>query len=287
MDQVERVAHRAPEPIEGVDDDHVALARVPDDLAQSGPVGRRPGLLVDVDPLARDPDLRERVDLSIEVLLDGCDACVPELHTVTVPEVVDVRNKRNVVVGTDLWDDRPPAMTRVKERPKRRSISKIWNAIEGGEPADERAVTVDYNVLMAAKSSPVSVRISKRLEAFVDQEARRTGRSRSAVLEALADEAVRMRLFPGIAFRGADWERRAWVIGTALDVWQIVEAYRDIGSVERMAAEGAASERQIRLALAYHERFPEEVDAAIAADRRPLEQLRDAHPFITVSDAGA
>ena len=59
------------EPIEGVDDDHVALARVPDDLAQPGPVGRRPGLLVDIDPLARDPDPGERVDLSIEILLDG------------------------------------------------------------------------------------------------------------------------------------------------------------------------------------------------------------------------
>jgi hypothetical protein len=70
------------------------------------------------------------------------------------------------------------------------------------------------------------------------------------VLEALAAEAARMRQFPGIAFRGTDWERRAWVIGTALDVWQIVEAFRDFGSVEDMAAEGAASERQIRLALA-------------------------------------
>src|SRR3954469_25802072 len=109
---------------------------------------------------------------------------------------------------------------------------------------------------MAAKSSPISVRISERLEALVDQEARRTGRSRGAVLEALADEALRMRLFPGIAFRGTDWERRAWVIGTALDVWQIAEAYRDIGSIERMVAEGAASERQIRLALAHYEGFP-------------------------------
>lgn len=140
---------------------------------------------------------------------------------------------------------------------------------------------------MAAKSSPVSVRISKRLETLVDQEARRTGRSRSAVLEALADEALRMRLFPGIAFRGADWERRAWVIGTAVDVWQIVDAYCDVGSVERMATGGAASERQIRLALAYYERFPEEIDAAIADNRRPLEQLRDEHPFIAVSDASA
>jgi uncharacterized protein (DUF433 family) len=140
---------------------------------------------------------------------------------------------------------------------------------------------------MAAKSSPVSVRISKSLEALIDEEARRTGRSRSAVLEALAGEALRARLFPGIAFRGTDWERRAWMIGTGLDVWQIVEAYRDIGSVEQMATGGAASERQIRLALAYYERFPEEIDAAIAANRRPLAHLREEHPSIPVSDAGA
>jgi len=125
------------------------------------------------------------------------------------------------------------------------------------------------------------------MEALVDEEARRTGRSRSVVLEALAGEALRMRLFPGVAFRGADWERRAWVIGTALDVWQIVEAYSDVGSVEEMAAGGAASARQIRLALAYHERFPEEIDAAIAANRRPLEQLLAEYPFIAVGDAGA
>lgn len=140
---------------------------------------------------------------------------------------------------------------------------------------------------MAAKSNPVSVRISKSLEALIDQEARRTGRSRSAVLEALADEALRMRLFPGIAFRGADWERRAWVIGTALDVWQIVEAFKDVGSVELMAEGAAANERQIRLALAYYERFPEEIDAAIAANRRPVAQLRDEYPFIAASRADA
>lgn len=127
------------------------------------------------------------------------------------------------------------------------------------------------------------MRLSRRLETLVEQEARRTGRSKGAVVEALADEALRMRLFPGIAFRGADWERRAWVIGTALDVWQIVDAHRDVGSVERMAADGAASERQIRLALAYHERFPEEIDAAIAENRRPLGALEEEFPSITVS----
>jgi hypothetical protein len=141
--------------------------------------------------------------------------------------------------------------------------------------------------MVATKSAPFSMRLSKRVEALVDQEARRTGRSRGAIVEALADEALRMRLFPGIAFRGTDWERRAWVIGTALDVWQIVDAHRDIGSVESMAAGGSAGERQIRLALDYYERFPEEIDAAIAENRRPIEQLEEEFPFIVVSRVDA
>jgi hypothetical protein len=127
------------------------------------------------------------------------------------------------------------------------------------------------------------MRLSQRMEALVESEARRTGRSKGAIVEGLAEEAMRMRLFPGVAFRGADWERRAWVIGTALDVWQIVDAYRDIGSVERMAEGGSANERQIQLGLDYYERFPEEIDTAISENRRPIEQLEEEFPFIAVS----
>ncbi len=136
---------------------------------------------------------------------------------------------------------------------------------------------------MATKSAPFSMRISKDMEALVEREARRTGRSKGAIVEALADEALRMRMFPGIAFRGVDWDRRAWVMGTAFDVWQLVEAYQDIGSVELMAEDGSADARQIRLALEYHKRFPEEIDEAIAENRRPLEQLEQEFPSIAVS----
>lgn len=101
-------------------------------------------------------------------------------------------------------------------------------------------------------------------------------------MDALNEEALRMAMFPGIAFRGDDFERRAWVIGTAHDVWQVVDAHRDFGSVEAMLAEGNLSERAIRLALAYYGRFPEEVDEAIAQNRRPLTELRAAYPFIHV-----
>jgi hypothetical protein len=131
------------------------------------------------------------------------------------------------------------------------------------------------------------MRLSEGMERLVETEARRTGRSKGAIVEALAEEALRMRLFPGIAFRGTDWERRAWVIGTALDVWQIVDAHRDIGSVQTMAEGGAASERQIRLALAYFEYFPEEIDSAIAENRRTIEQLEVEFPFIAVSRSAA
>jgi len=97
------------------------------------------------------------------------------------------------------------------------------------------------------------------------------------------DQKRRMCMFPGIAFRGTDRDRRAWVVETAFDVWQIVEAHQDMGSVERMAEDGSAAEHQILLALAYYKRFPDEIDQAIAENRRPLKQLEAEFPFIAVS----
>jgi uncharacterized protein (DUF433 family) len=133
------------------------------------------------------------------------------------------------------------------------------------------------------KSEPFSLRLSPDVEALVSEEASRTHRSKGAVVEALATEALKTRLFPGVAFRGVDWDRRAWLIGTALDVWEIVTAHQDFGSVEDMAAKTDLSERQIRLATAYYKRFPVEIDDAIRRNRRALEDLQTAYPTIGVS----
>ena len=138
-----------------------------------------------------------------------------------------------------------------------------------------------------AKSEPFSLRLSPVLEAMITDEAKRTRRSKGAVVEALAEEALKTRLFPGVAFRGTDWERRAWVIGTALDVWEIVTACRDFASVDAMAKKTDLTERQIRLALAYHERFPEEIDDIIARNRRTLDELRAEFPTIDVTTVAA
>lgn len=122
------------------------------------------------------------------------------------------------------------------------------------------------------------MRLSLATNELVRAEARRTRRSRGAIVESLADEAARCRLLPGIAFRGEDWARRPWIVGTALDVWQVIEAYRDFGSAERMIAETDLTERQVRLALAYYGRFPEEIDEAIAENQRSIDEHRTLFP---------
>ena len=133
---------------------------------------------------------------------------------------------------------------------------------------------------MARKSAPFSIRLSSDTDALVSEEARRTRRSKGAVVEGLAEESLRARRFAGVAFRGSDWNRRPWVIGTALDVWEIVAASRSFPSAQEMAAKTDLCEPQIRLALAYYEEFPDDIDDAIRESERPLDQLRREFPTI-------
>jgi len=133
---------------------------------------------------------------------------------------------------------------------------------------------------MASKSRPFSMRLSRVTDELVTLEAKRTRRSKGAVVESLAEEALRARRFPGIAFRGTDWNRRPWLIGTALDVWEIVAATRGFDSPQDAADATDLAEAHVRLARAYYEAFPQEIDDAIADNSRPLEQLRREYPAI-------
>lgn len=132
-------------------------------------------------------------------------------------------------------------------------------------------------------TEPVSLPLSQEVDQFVSREAKRIKRPKSWLLQTMLDEAVRMRLFPGIAFGGSDSSRRAWVMGTASDVWEIVAGYRDFGSERAMAEALSLTEAQIRLALAYYARFPEEIDEAIGENTRPLDELQEALPAARVS----
>jgi uncharacterized protein (DUF433 family) len=134
------------------------------------------------------------------------------------------------------------------------------------------------------KGTPFSIRLSDSTDRLIKAEARRTRRSKSAIVEALTEEAARMRRFPSIAFRGEDARRRAWVIGTGLDVWEIVQMLQDLGSVERLVAATHLTEPQVALATAYRREYPQEIDAAIEENRLPLDELRSLFPFVRVAE---
>lgn len=134
------------------------------------------------------------------------------------------------------------------------------------------------------KGAPFSIRLSESTERYVVEEARLSGRSKSAVVQELTEEAARMRRFPGIAFReNLPGVRDAYLKGTALDIWQICEAYRDFDSIDAMVAGSDLNEPQIRVALAYWKAFPEEIDQAIADNNRPLEELQEMLPSMIVA----
>jgi len=134
------------------------------------------------------------------------------------------------------------------------------------------------------KSQPFSIRLGEQADLLVRDEVRRSGRSRSVVVEELAAEAAKTRLFPGVAFRGTP--RRAWVIGTGLDVWEIVELLRSYEDDERQlrAAHPLVGDRHLRLARAYAERFPDEIAAFAEDSRRPLGELRQLYPFLQAAE---
>lgn len=135
-----------------------------------------------------------------------------------------------------------------------------------------------------AKSQPFSIRLGEDAELLVSDEVRRSGRSRSAVVEELAEEAAKTRLFPGIAFRGSP--RRAWMIGTGLDVWEILELLGSYAGDERrlMAAHPMVEERHLHLARTYGERFPDEIAAFREDTGRSLDELRRLYPSLQTSE---
>jgi len=132
-----------------------------------------------------------------------------------------------------------------------------------------------------AKTQPFTVRLEPGLEDRIARLAKLAKRSKGSILEELADEAERMRRYPGLGFRGPEGARRAWIVGTSLDVWQVIEAFSDFGrDVERMVAETDLTRRQLDIALAYYREFRREIDEAIAANRPTAQQVEADYPFI-------
>jgi hypothetical protein len=119
-------------------------------------------------------------------------------------------------------------------------------------------------------TTPFSARLDSSLVSRLKRLSAHEGLTASQLAERFIEEGVCSAELPGIVFRPGPTGRRAGLHGGP-DVWEIV---RDVNHARAAHAGDAIatvvrstdlSEEQVRLALAYHRRFPDDVDRRIAA----------------------
>jgi hypothetical protein len=120
-------------------------------------------------------------------------------------------------------------------------------------------------------STPFSARLDSSLLARLRRLSARERIPVSQLVERFLEEAMRAEELPGIVFRSGPAGRRAGVLGGP-DVWEIVRDVQAAASagvadpVRHVLATTDLGEEQVRLALAYHAAFPDEVEARIAEE---------------------
>jgi uncharacterized protein (DUF433 family) len=87
---------------------------------------------------------------------------------------------------------------------------------------------------------------------------------------------------PGVTFTEGPSGRRATVAGTGLDVWEIISTWREVGeNYERLrGAYHWLTEEQLRAALEYYKRNPQEIEARLEREERwTPESVWEEFPF--------
>jgi len=118
-----------------------------------------------------------------------------------------------------------------------------------------------------------SLRIASRVFDDLERRANVTAESRTALVERYIDEGLKTDEHPEIYFRDGALGRRAAIIGTRLDVWQVMETVRNSeNSVEEAAEYLGVPAGKVRAAVRYYAAYRDEVEqfaarAAAAAER--------------------
>lgn len=120
-----------------------------------------------------------------------------------------------------------------------------------------------YNVCMTPDSErgQLSMRPSKRTLERLRAQARLLGEKHTTLAERYLEEGVIMDEHPGIHFVDGALGRRPAVLGSGLDVWEIVEVAKDNGgSAADTSAYLEIDPRLVESALRYYGAFRDEID---------------------------
>lgn len=121
-----------------------------------------------------------------------------------------------------------------------------------------------YDACMGERGQ-LSLRPAKRTLEHLRRRARLMGGKPTVLAERYLEEGVKMDEHPGIHFVDGAMGRRPALIGTGLDVWEVIEAVKDNdGSIEEAASYLEADPRLVEIAVRYYGSNRDEIDDWIA-----------------------
>lgn len=107
-----------------------------------------------------------------------------------------------------------------------------------------------------------SLRLPAATLEALDRLAAERGQSANALASRLIEQGLRTERHPLISFREGEAGRRPALLGSRLDVWQVVDIVRENGrSVAEAAQHLGQPEIKIQAALRYYTEYRDEVDA--------------------------
>jgi hypothetical protein len=113
----------------------------------------------------------------------------------------------------------------------------------------------------AQQRKHLTFRLPEPTLARLDARAHQIRETRTGLAERYLEEGLRMDEHPGIGFMDGPAGRRAFLLGTGLDVWQVIDVVKDNrGSVAAAARYLEVPEALLRIATRYYAAFPDEID---------------------------
>ena len=123
----------------------------------------------------------------------------------------------------------------------------------------------------------LSFRFSASTLERLDARAHEVRETRTGLAERYVEEGLRMDEHPGIGFAGGPAGRRAVVLGTGLDVWEVVATVKqNHGSVDAAARYLELPVAPVRGAIRYYAAFRGEIDDILARQASIAERERAA-----------